>query len=154
MTKSSPPFLLALALAAFGLRAGAAVPPPEKLLPKDTLLVATTPDWDKAARFWNSAPYSKLWHDPALKPFKDKFLDKFTIGVIKPLEQNLGIKFSDYEGLAQGQVTYALVPIISKLNPDKHLSIIILMDTKDHAAQLKSNLAQVIKKWADAGKPM
>jgi hypothetical protein len=29
-----------------------------------------------------------------------------------------------------------------------------LIDTKDHAGQLKANLAQVIKKWADAGKPM
>jgi hypothetical protein len=150
----SPRFLLPLALAAFGLRAGAAVPPPEKLLPKDTVVVATAPDWDKAVRFWNSAPYSKLWQDPALKPFKDKFGDKFSTGVIKPLEQNLGIKFSDYSGLAQGQVTYALVPIISKSNPDKRVSIILLMDTKDHAGQLKSNLAQVIKKWADAGKPM
>jgi hypothetical protein len=150
----SPRFLLPLVLAAFGLRAGAAVPPPEKLLPKDTLLVATAPDWSKAGRFWSNAPYSRLWRDPALKPFKDKFIDKFTTAVIKPLEQNLGVKFSDYEGLAQGQVTYALVPIISKVNPDKTMSIILLMDTKDHAAQLKSNLAQVFKKWADAGKPM
>jgi hypothetical protein len=56
--------------------------------------------------------------------------------------------------MAQGQVTYAVVPINSKINPDKHASIILLMDTKDHAGQLKSNLAQIIKKWADAGKPM
>jgi hypothetical protein len=143
-----------LALAAFGLRAGGAVPPPEKLLPKDTVLVATAPDWEKAVRFWSSAPYARLWEDPALKPFKDKFIDKFTTGVIKPLEQNLGIKFSDYGGLAQGQMTYALVPINSKSNPDKRMSIILLMDTKDHGGQLKSNLAQVIKKWVDAGKAM
>jgi hypothetical protein len=150
----SPRFLLPVALAALGLRAGGAVPPPEKLLPKDTMLVLTAPDWGKAARFWSNAPYAMLWQDPALKPFKDKFIDKFTTAVIKPLEQNLGIHFSDYAGLAQGQVTYALVPIISKVNPDKTMSVILLMDTKDHAGQLKTNLAQVIKKWADAGKPM
>jgi hypothetical protein len=153
MTISSR-FLLALTLAVLSLRANGAVPPPEKLLPKDTLLVVTAPDWDKAAQFWSNAPYARLWQDPALKPFKDKFMDKFTTAVIKPLEQNLGFKFSDYQGLAQGQVTYAILPINSKTNPDKHASIIMLMDTKDHAAQLKSNLAQVIKKWADAGKPM
>jgi hypothetical protein len=150
----SPRFLLALALVALGVKASGAVPPPEKLLPKDTMLVVTAPDWDKAGRFWRNAPYSKLWQDPALKPFKDKFMNKFTTGLIKPLEQNLGIKFSDYGGLAQGQVTYALLPIISKVNPDKTMSVIMLMDTKDQAGQLKSNLAQVIKKWADAGKPM
>jgi len=150
----SPRYLLPLALAAFGLQAGGAVPPPEKLLPKDTVLVGTAPDWQKAAHFWSNAPYAKLWQDPALKPFKDKFFDKFDTGVIKPLEQTLGIKFSDYAGLVQGQVTYALLPIISKDNPDKRMSVILLIDTKDHAGQLKSNLADVIKKWADAGKPM
>ena len=150
----SPRYLLPLALAAFGLQAGGAIPPPEKLLPKDTVLVGTAPDWQKAAHFWSNAPYAKLWQDPALKPFKDKFFDKFDTGVIKPLEQTLGIKFSDYAGLVQGQVTYALLPIISKDNPDKRMSVILLIDTKDHAGQLKSNLADVIKKWADAGKPM
>ncbi|HEV7924395.1 MAG TPA: hypothetical protein VGR14_03520 [Verrucomicrobiae bacterium] len=150
----SPRFLLSLAVAALGLRAAGAVPPPEKLLPKDTMLVLTAPDWGKAVHFWNDAPYSRLWQDPALKPFKDKFVDKFTTAVIRPLEQNWGIKFSDYAGLAQGQVTYALVPIVSKVDPDKHMSLIMLIDTKDHAGQLKANLAQITKKWADAGKPM
>jgi hypothetical protein len=143
-----------LVVAAFGLRASGAVPPPEKLLPKDTMLVVTAPDWGKAVSFWKGAPYSRLWQDPALKPFKDKFVDKFTTAVVQPLEQNWGIHFSDYAGLAQGQVTYALVPIVSKVNPDKRFSLILLVDTKDHAGQLKANLAQIFKKWADAGKPM
>jgi hypothetical protein len=150
----SPRFLWPLALAAFCLRAGAAVPPPEKLLPKDTVLVVTAPDWAKATLFWTNAPYARLWQDPSFKPFKDKFLDKFTNGVIKPLEQNLGIKFSDYEGLAQGQVTFALVQVTPKDKSDSPLAGLLMMDTKDHAGQLKTNLAQAIKKWTDAGKPM
>ena len=51
-----------------------------------------------------------------MKPFTDKFMDKFTATVIKPVEQNLGIKFSDYQGLSQGQVTYALLPVTPKDN--------------------------------------
>ena len=81
----SPRILLSLALAAFSLRAGAAVPPAEKLLPKETVLVLTAPDWAKAKRFWSDAPYGKLMQDPSLRPFKDKFLDKFTNSVIRPL---------------------------------------------------------------------
>jgi hypothetical protein len=150
----SPRILLSLALAAYGLRAGAAAPPPEKLLPKDTLLVITAPDWGKARLFWTNQPYARFWQDPGLKAFKDKFMDKFSTGVIKPLEQSLGIKFSDYEGLAQGQATFALVPVIPKNNADAPVAAVLVMDAKDHAAQLKANLAQVIKKWADAGKPM
>ncbi len=139
---------------AVSLRAGGAVPPPEKLLPRDTVLVVTAPDWARAGLFWSNAPYARLWQDPGLRPFKDKFLEKFTDGVIKPLEQNLGIKFSDYDGLAQGQVTFAVVPVTPKNKTDDPVSPILVMDTKDHAGQLKTNLAQVIKKWAGAGKPM
>jgi hypothetical protein len=146
--------LVPLALAGFCLRSGAAVSPAEKLLPKDTVLVLTAPDWAKARFFWTNTPYARLWQDPSLKPFKDKFLDNFTNSVIKPLEQNLGIKFSDYDGLAQGQVTFALVQVTPKDKSDSHLAGILLMDTKDHAGQLKTSLAQVFKKWADAGKPM
>jgi hypothetical protein len=60
----SPRFLLAPALAVC-LGAAAAVPPPEKLLPKDTVLVVTAPDWAKARLFWSNAPYARLWEDPS-----------------------------------------------------------------------------------------
>jgi hypothetical protein len=150
----SPRFLWPLALATLCLRTNAAVPPAEKLLPKDTILVATVPDWAKAKLFWANAPYAKLLQDPSLKPFEDKFLDKFTNSVIKPIEQNLGIKFSDYQGLAQGQVTFALVQVTPKDKSDSRVAAILIMDTKDHAGQLKASLAQAVKKWTDAGKPM
>jgi hypothetical protein len=145
---------LSLALAVCGARAGAAVPAPEQLLPKDTLLVITAPDWGKARLFWSNQVYSKLWQDPSFKPFKDKLMDKFTTSAMKPLEQSLGIKFSDYEGLAQGQVTFAIVPVTPKNKSDPPVAAVLLIDAKDHSSQLKTNLAQVIKKWADAGKPM
>jgi hypothetical protein len=146
-------FLLLLALAGLSLRADAAVPPPQKLLPKDALLVVTAPDGPKAWAFWTNAPYSRLWRDPAMKPFADKFIDKFTTAVIQPTEQNLGIKFSDYQGLFQGQFTCALLPVTPKNNTDSHFALLLLVDAKDHADQLKTNLAQISKKWADAGKP-
>ncbi len=146
--------LLPLAAVVLCLGAGAAVPKPEKLLPKDTVLVVTAPDWAKARQLWSNAPYAGLWRDPNLKPFADKFTEKFTTGVIRPLEKSWGIKFSDFAGLAQGQVTYALAPVTPRNKSDSPLAGILIMDTKDHAGQLKTNLAQVIKKWAEAGKPM
>ncbi|HEY3864116.1 MAG TPA: hypothetical protein VGO59_19780 [Verrucomicrobiae bacterium] len=149
----SPRILFAFVAAMFGACAGAAVLPPEKLLPRDALLVVTVPDWAKAKTFWNSQPLSRLARDPALTPFVEKFLDKFTNGVIKPVEQGLGIKFSDYAGLAQGQVTFAVVPVTVKTKSDVPAAAVLLIDAKDHSQQLKSNLALVLKKWADAGKP-
>jgi hypothetical protein len=145
--------LLSLALAGLSCRASAAVPPPQKLLPKDALLVVTTPDWPKTWAFLTNTPYVRLWRDPAMKPFTDKFIDKLTTTVIKPAEQSLGLNFSDYQGLFQGQVTYALLPVTPKNTTDSHLAALLLVDAKDQAGLLKTNLAQISKKWADAGKP-
>jgi hypothetical protein len=68
------------------------------------------------------------------------------------LEQSLGIKFSDYKELPQGEVTFALLPVGQMDNPDRRFSQVLLIDTKDNASQLKTNLASITKKWIDAGK--
>jgi hypothetical protein len=145
-------FPLLLALAGICLQGRAAVLPPEKLLPKDTVLVVTAPDWPKAWSFLTNSSYGRLWQDPALRSFKDKFIDKFTTDALNPLEQSLGIKFSDYKELPQGEVTFALLPVGQMDNPDRRFSQVLLIDTKDNASQLKTNLASITKKWIDAGK--
>jgi hypothetical protein len=142
-----------LVCAALSLRAAAAVPPPEQLLPKDTLMVATAPDWGQAKQLWNNNPYAKLWQDPAMKPFKDHFLDKFHQNFVVQVEQTLGIKLSDYDGLAQGQMTFAMVQVTPKDQSDAPVAIVFLLDAKDHAGQLKTSLTGALKKWTDAGKP-
>jgi hypothetical protein len=145
-------FPLLLALAGICLQGRAAVLPPEKLLPKDTVLVVTAPDWPKAWSFLTNCSYGRLWQDPALRSFEDKFIDKFTTDALNPLEQSLGIKFSDYKELPQGEVTFALLPVGQMDNPDRRFSQVLLIDTKDNASQLKTNLASITKKWIDAGK--
>src|SRR5208282_2831129 len=106
----SKPIILLLAGACCCLPLRAAVPPPEKLLPKDTVLVVTAPDWGHAWAFLTNSPYGRLWQDPATKPFRDKFIDRSTAEVLTPAQQNFKIKPSDYLGLAQGQVTFAVLP--------------------------------------------
>src|ERR1041384_2452070 len=86
----------------------AAIPSAEKLLPDDTLVLVTAPDLGKFRAEFKKTPQSQFWYDPALKPFKDKFMSKWTEEVVKPLERDLGIKFNDLTNLAQGQVTLGL----------------------------------------------
>lgn len=144
-------FAVLLALAGLCFQGRADVPPPEKILPRDTALVVTAPDWPKARAFLTNSSYGRLWQDPAIRPFKDKFIENLNTEALKPLEHNLGIKFSDYQGLAQGQVTFALIP--AHQNPDRHFSQVLLIDTKTNTTQVKSNLASITRKWIDAGKP-
>ncbi|HUD46819.1 MAG TPA: hypothetical protein VMR33_08315 [Candidatus Baltobacteraceae bacterium] len=145
-------FALLLALAGIYVQGRAAVLPPEKLLPQDTVLVVTAPDWPMAWSFLTNTSYGRLLQDPALRPFRNKFIDNFTTDTLNPLQQSLGIKFSDYRDLLQGEVAFALLPVGPKENSERHFSQLLLIDTKGHASQLKTNLASITKRWIDAGK--
>ncbi|MBK7997574.1 MAG: hypothetical protein IPK15_02270 [Verrucomicrobia bacterium] len=71
----------------------AATPPPEKLLPADTVAVVTVPDFTKASATWKQAPASLLWADPAMKAFKDKFMGKFRSDLVEPMEKSWALSF-------------------------------------------------------------
>jgi hypothetical protein len=142
------------ALLAAGLTtASAAVPPPEQLLPGDTLLVATIPDADKARAAWNTTPGAMLWAAPEMKAFRDKFMGRLNSDVIAPIEKELGVKFADYTSLARGQVTFALF-YTGEAAPGKDPDGVILIDTKDKSADAARLLADLKKRWADSGKAL
>lgn len=125
--------------------------PAEKLLPDDTLAMFTVPDFSKARDFYLNSPQGRLWNDPAMKDFKDKFIAQMSSGFIAPLEHELGIRFSDYSSLPQGQLTFAMIQNDWK-GKDGQPALLLLLDVKDKTAQLKTNLDDLKKKWINAGK--
>jgi len=139
-------------LVTLAINASAAVPPVEKLLPDDTLVMVTTPDFTKARQQYRSSAQTQLWDDPAMKPFKEKFMAKLDETLIQPLEKDLGVKFEDYTNLAQGQITFALTQNGWPAADGSKPGILFLLDTKDQSGQLKKNLADLRKKLVDAGK--
>src|SRR2546423_15591994 len=141
-------------LASFALIGHAAVPSPEKLLPDETLGLITVPDCAKARAAYDANASSQLWRDPALRPFKDKLVNKINDEFIKPLERDLGVKFEDYRRLAQGQLTFAVLGNGWQGKEDPLPAWLLLIDAKDKSSQLKTNLADLRKKWADAGKKL
>jgi hypothetical protein len=140
--------LICTTLAAFG----APTPPPEKLLPADTLIVATIPDYSKVSAASKQSPLTQLWNDPAMKAFHDKFMGKLQSEVIAPLEREFGIKFADYENLAQGQITLGITLNGYDGKNENPPGFLILLDAKDKSDALKKNLDDLKKKWADSGK--
>jgi len=103
---------------------------------------------------YRASPQTQLWSDPAMKPFKDKFVSKLSENLIQPLEKELGVELNDYTNLPQGQITFALTqngwPAVDGARP----GILFLLDTKDKSPQLMKNLADVRKKWVEAGKTL
>src|SRR4030095_4713805 len=129
-----------LPLLAFALTAGAAsVPPPEKLLPADTLGVFVIPDYAKSRSAWTKWPSSQLWADPAMKAFREKFTTKLKTDVIEPLEKELGIKLADYSGLAQGQVAVAFTPGGPNLSAAENPGLLFVLDARDKSEALRTN---------------
>jgi hypothetical protein len=134
--------------------ASAVIPSVEKILPDDTLLLVTTPDYAKMRDTYHASPQTQLWSDPAMKPFKDKFLSKLSENLVQPLEKELGVELNDYTNLPQGQISFAVTqngwPAVDGARP----GILFLLDTRDKGPQLTKNLADVRKKWVAAGKTL
>lgn len=132
----------------------AEIPAPEKILPADTLLLITAPDLAKTRAQSHQSPQLQFWHDPAMKPFADKFMDRLQTELVGPLEHDLGINFSNYTALAQGQITLAIVQNGWQGTTNPLPGWLFLLDTKTNSALLKTNLADLKRKWTDANKPL
>jgi hypothetical protein len=143
-------FLLLLPLAA-----GAAMLPPEQLLPDDTLVVVTAPDFTKLKAIWQKSPKNLLWHDLAMRPLKDKFEARWREEVVKPIARDMNVSLDTYASLLQGQLTFAVTKG-TWLGSDEQqpLGFLLLLDTRDKAGVLKTNLAELRKQWTAAGKTL
>lgn len=145
---------LAACLCFSAIAAGAAIPPPEQLLPDDTLIVLTAPDFGRLRQICQRSPKGRLWNDPAMKPLKEKFLSRWREQVVKPLEQELNLSFDTYARLPQGQLTFAVTRNAWQTGDNQPLGYLLLLDTRDQAGLLRTNLAELRKKWVAAGKTL
>jgi hypothetical protein len=142
---------LALSLA-FAASVSAAIPPAENLLPSDTLMFITAPDFTALRAASKQSPQWLFWNDPAMKPFHDKFMSNLNNEWVAPLEHDLGMKVGDFANLLQGQLTFAFTQNGWNGVGDQSPGIILLLDAKDKSGLLKTNLATLQKKWTDDGK--
>ena len=153
----STKFLRTLAIAFFAtaLSLPAAVPPAENLLPADTLLLATAPDFAAVRAAAKQSSGWLFWNDPAMKPFHDKFMARWNEQFIAPLEHDLGVKFDDYASLPQGQLTFAITQNgWNGADDNQQPGLLLLLDARDKGGLLKTNLDALRKKWTESGKPI
>lgn len=143
-----------VAVLTLGWTLGAAVPPAPSLLPADTLAVLSIPDAQKFGGARKEACAYRLWSDPAMGPFREKFMAKFNQEVIEPFEKETKLKLKDYEDLAQGQVTVAITQNGWTGGEDPLPAALILVDAKDKAADLQKRLAEVKQKLSESGEKL
>jgi hypothetical protein len=146
--------VLVAALFPLALTRGAAIPAPDQLLPDDTLLLLTAPDFNKLRQIRQQSPKSRLWNDPAMKPFRDKFFSRWREEVLKPLERELNVSLDSYASLPQGQLTFAVTKSDWRGSDDQPLGFLLLLDARDKSGLLSTNLADLRRAWVAAGKPL
>ena len=146
--------LAAVSFSLATLAASAAIPAPEQLLPDDTLILLTTPDFAKLRQICQRSPKSQLWNDPVMKPLRDKFLARWREEVVKPLERDLNVSLDAYATLPQGQLTFAVTRNDWQGTDDQPLGFLLLLDTRDKTELLKTNLAALRRKWVGSGKTL
>lgn len=124
----------------------------EKLLPNETVLVITVPDYEKLKLSWEKNPQAQLFKDPSIQAAKEKFLQQWRTNVVEPLEKELGIKFSDYAGITKGQVTFA-VPLIKveTKQPPVDVGFLLLMESGENKDKLTKAINGSIQKYVQSG---
>lgn len=149
----SRPFLMAVSILCFVKCSllQAAMPPAEALLPEDALFVFTIPDFDALREASRVSPQLMFWNDPAMKPFRDHFMDKINSQFLAPIQANIGIPLQDFMALPHGQLTFgmAAAPAGTTVAPP---AFVFLLDAKDQSEALHTNLTALIKKWRDSGR--
>ncbi|MBI5801236.1 MAG: DUF3352 domain-containing protein [Verrucomicrobia bacterium] len=143
--------ILAVSTLALGLHSTAAVPPAEKLLPADTLAVLTLHDWDKVSAAAKDFPLAQLWRDPAMKPFAEKFERKLG-ELIGQEDKDFAREWAEFKPLVGGQVTFAVIRNEWQGEHNTGPDVVVFLDVKDKARQLREFLDKCEKHDADAGK--
>jgi hypothetical protein len=124
----------------------AAQPGAEQLLPAETILMFTVKDLEAAGtNFWKTS-LGKLWNDDAMRPSREKASARWTNEVSAAVEKAFKIKVSDYTELARGQFTFGLTKTAEE---GKTPGVLLLIDAKDKAENLKTNLSELRQKWGE-----
>jgi hypothetical protein len=132
----------------------AAVPVAEQILPDDTLAMISVPDCVKLRDASAKSPMGQLWNDPALKPFREKFMAKLDEQFVQPLERELGVKLDDYVHLAQGQFTFAVTANGWSGEQGTEPAVVLLLDSGTKRAELDKAITTFRKKWTDSGRTL
>lgn len=128
------------------------VPGPGKLLPADTLFVVTAPDFERLEALWGGSPQARLWNDPAMKSFHDKFGARWRQEFLQPLERESKAQVDACSKLVKGQLTFGITRNNWDGEEEQQLGFLLLLDSKDKRHQLKKQLSDLRKAWTEAGK--
>lgn len=129
-----------LAWVALACRSLAALPAAPDLLPAETAGFLSTSDWTQSKAAWKSSNLGRLWDDPSMAAFRQKFEQRFDAATAERFEKQLGIRAADLLKLAKGQVTFAVFRGASSGEPRDTAGPpwVLVLDAGDNVAAAKA----------------
>jgi hypothetical protein len=118
------------------------LPPAQEFLPADTLAVVSVPGVPSARSTWQGSNLGRLWADPAMTEFRQRFEGAFRDKWLAGFERESGLDPGALVGLTRGQATLAVMPPLppepGAEGPGAHW--LLILDTRDGAAALAQAL--------------
>jgi hypothetical protein len=136
--------LFGAAIAAAPARAAA---PPERVLPDSTVLLFKINDAKAFREGFRGSHYGQLWHDPAMKDFRDDIGQKIE-DLTKTLKEKVGVNLSELLELPQGPVSIA---VLSRDDPKVPIAVAVLADAADNKDKMADVLNKATKQAEGAG---
>jgi hypothetical protein len=96
---------------------------------------------------FRSSQYGQLWNDPALKDFKDDFIQKVE-DLAKPLKEKLGVSLVELFELPQGSVAIAA---LSRDDPKLPVAVAVVADAGGNQKKMSDVLGRAAKQAEEAG---
>jgi hypothetical protein len=138
---------LGLLGAAWSAAPARAATPPERVLPDSTILLFKVNDAKGFREAFRGSHYGQLWHDPAMKDFRDDLSQKLEEGA-KSLKEKVGVSLRELLELPQGAVTLA---VLSRDDPKLPIAVAIMADAGDNKDKMAEVLAKATKQAEEAG---
>ncbi|SVB36113.1 uncharacterized protein METZ01_LOCUS188967, partial [marine metagenome] len=141
--------LLLLSLVGALAFTGRAAVTPESILPANTFALSTVPDVSAARAALNAAPLGRLWNDPSMARFTEKFSFAVEKNILEPLLIQGNFDINEYSSLLQGQLTFAL----TRQEGEEIPGIVFILDSGIKSEVLKEKLADLRTALVDNASP-
>jgi hypothetical protein len=123
----------------------AAVPPPERLVGRETTLLFTVPDWSSALAAFEKTSTSGLLKDPAMKPLVEKVVKDFKESITSQMNERDQGYMDEFLKLVNGQVTFVLGDLRDIAKNPGMPPLTFIFDVKDRQADLSDFMDRSLK---------
>jgi hypothetical protein len=108
-----------------------AAPTVEAWLPENTVAVFTIPDVNVARNQFDENPWHRLWHDPAMQPFRDHYVSGMQRDLLDPFRDQAGWDLRAGAACVQGALAVALLAPAEEQLKFSDLELLLLADLGD-----------------------